>query len=120
MFDPKRNADVLYYLGRAVLGSPDGIPTLLVLAYAALAAAQIARAGSSLGASEHIALAATTVCLILVSAGLYSIYLITPYPLAWHVSTSALRLWQQVLPSALFTIFVALPPAENVLGRNLR
>jgi hypothetical protein len=55
-----------------------------------------------------------------VSAGFYSIYLITPYPLAWHVSTSALRLWQQLLPSALFVIFVALPPAENVLGRNPR
>jgi hypothetical protein len=120
LFNPERHTTILSSLRAAALSFPDRGPTLLLLAYASVAATQIGRSTFSLGASEHTALAASTLCLVLVSVGLYSTYLITPYPLAWHVSSSAPRLGLQFLPSVLFLMFVALPPAENVLGRAPR
>jgi len=120
LFDPERHTAVLSNLKQAALSFPDRVPTLLVFAYAIVAATRIGRATSALGASERSALAACTLCLVLMTVGLYSIYLITPHPIAWHVSSSAPRLWLQFLPSVLFLIFVALPPAENVLGRDPR
>jgi len=118
LLDLERHKEVLFSLGQAALAFPDRVPTLLVFVYSAVAATQIARCRSPLSASEHTALATSTLCLVLMTGGLYSIYLITPYPIAWHVSSSAPRLWLQLLPSVLFVIFVALPPAENVLVRG--
>jgi len=120
MLDPSRHATVFNHLQREASSSPDRLPTFFVFAYAAVAAAQTHRIGSSLRSSERTALAASALCLVLLSAALYSTYLITPYPVDWQITRSAHRLWLQLLPSVLFVIFVALPPAESVLGARQR
>jgi len=115
------HAALLSQLRQAVSSSSDRIPMLLVLCYAVVAAAQGGRGGLlSLPSSERTGWAASALCLILLAGGLYCAYLISPHAIAWQVANSAERLRLQLLPSALFVGFVALPPAERVLGSGRR
>jgi hypothetical protein len=44
--------------------------------------------------------------------GYFLVYLITPYPLAWHLNGSLNRLMLQLWPTALFTFFLWMQPPE--------
>jgi hypothetical protein len=51
---------------------------------------------------------------LLMLAGYYSIYLITPYDLVWHIKSSLQRLFIQLLPSAVFIFFLAINGTVHV------
>jgi hypothetical protein len=55
-----------------------------------------------------------TLMLLLMLAGYYIIYLITPHDLVWHIQTSLQRLFIQLLPSAVFIFFLAINGSLNV------
>jgi hypothetical protein len=49
-------------------------------------------------------LAVPLVTIVCVLAGYFAVYIITPYDLMWHLSTSSDRLMLQVLPSLAYSI----------------
>ncbi len=49
---------------------------------------------------------------VLMLSGYYCIYLITPYDLVWHLSSSLQRLYVQLLPSAIFIFFLSIKKPE--------
>jgi hypothetical protein len=51
---------------------------------------------------------AGTLMVLLMLAGYYSVFLITPHDLAWHIKASLQRLFIQLLPSAVFIFFLAI------------
>ena len=52
--------------------------------------------------------------LVIILAAYFGTYILTPYPLAWHLETSLSRLLLQLWPSMLFALFLWLgTPAEN-------
>jgi hypothetical protein len=56
-----------------------------------------------------------TVCIVF--AGLFSIFIITPYDLSWHLDSTLHRLLLQVWPAFLFTFFlIARPPEETLVA----
>jgi hypothetical protein len=50
--------------------------------------------------------------------GYVTIYVITPYDLAWHVRTSLGRLLMQLWPAVLFTFFLRIAIPERALARS--
>jgi hypothetical protein len=50
-----------------------------------------------------------TISLVLMSAGYYTIYLITPYNLEWHISTSMHRLATHLWPPGILLLMLLLP-----------
>ena len=55
-----------------------------------------------------------TLCIVFV--GLFSIFIITPYDLAWHLDSTLHRLLLQVWPTFLFTFFLIVRPPEETLA----
>jgi hypothetical protein len=99
--DPARYLEI----GRALAaqlwtfgGWPVPVAAVLV-AYAAV----VGRTAGGLSAAGPPALA-----LALILAGYCAAYLLSPYPLGWHLATSLGRLLVQLWPSGLFTLFLAL------------
>ncbi len=56
--------------------------------------------------------------LFLMLSGYFIVYIITPADLEWHLDTSLKRLLLQLLPSAIFTFFLALATPEEVAIRK--
>jgi hypothetical protein len=73
--------------------------TVVLLAYAAA----VGPTAGALSAAGPPALA-----LALILAGYAAAYLVSPYPLGWHIATSLVRLLLQLWPSCLFALFLAL------------
>jgi hypothetical protein len=57
-----------------------------------------------------------TLCIMF--AGLFSIFIITPYDLAWHLESTLHRLLLQVWPTFLFTFFLIVRPPEQTLASS--
>jgi hypothetical protein len=55
--------------------------------------------------------------LIVMLAGYFGIYLITPHDLRWHLLTSLNRLFIQLWPSAIFLCFMIARTPEMALAR---
>lgn len=63
-------------------------------------------------------LSAATVSLLML-AGYFGIYLITPHDLRWHLLTSLNRLFVQLWPAAIFLCFMAARTPEQALVRGV-
>lgn len=55
---------------------------------------------------------------VLMLAGYYGVYLLTPHDLAWHLTTSADRLLVQLWPTAVLAIFLELRSPEEALAEE--
>ena len=51
---------------------------------------------------------------LLMLAGYYFVYLITPYELVWHLTSSLQRLYIQLYPSVLFIFFTAINGSQKI------
>jgi hypothetical protein len=70
------------------------------------------------GQDRPALLTAATV-LILMLAGYFGIYLITPHDLRWHLLTSLNRLFIQLWPGAIFLCFMVVRTPEQALVRGV-
>jgi small-conductance mechanosensitive channel len=70
------------------------------------------------GQDRPALLTAATV-LILMLAGYFGIYLITPHDLRWHLLTSLNRLFIQLWPSAVFLCFMVVRTPEQAVVRGV-
>jgi hypothetical protein len=68
---------------------------------------------------DRPALLTTATVLILMLAGYFGIYLITPHDLRWHLLTSLNRLFIQLWPSAIFLCFMVVRTPEQALVRGV-
>ena len=60
------------------------------------------------------------VVLLLMLAGYFIIYLISPYELNYHLMTSLNRLYMQLWPSAVFLFFMmARMPEDALIGKDV-
>jgi CDP-diglyceride synthetase len=66
---------------------------------------------------DQPALLTAVTALILMLAGYFGIYLITPHDLRWHLLTSLNRLFIQLWPSAIFLCFMIARTPEMALAR---
>lgn len=66
---------------------------------------------------DRPALLTTASVIILMLAGYFGIYLITPHDLRWHLLTSLNRLFIQLWPSAIFLCFMIARTPEMALAR---
>jgi hypothetical protein len=57
-----------------------------------------------------------TICIMFV--GLFFIFIITPYDLAWHLDSALHRLLLQMWPTFLFTFFLIVRPPEQALASS--
>ena len=71
---------------------------------------------------QHEAMATVGLLLGGIAAAYYLVYLTTPYPLDWQLSTSFERLMVQYWPAAIWWVFLAYPvaPAETAAGSRQR
>jgi hypothetical protein len=83
---------------------------LLMFAYYFVARTE---ARSSLDSRYRASLLALAITL----AGYFSIYLITPYDIYWHLRFSLTRLLLQLWPSAIFLFFLAVPRRAGAPAR---
>jgi hypothetical protein len=65
---------------------------------------------------QRPAYAAVSVLLLVQIIGYYAAYLISPYPLAWHLSYSSTRIVLQVFPLILFLVLGASINAEEIFA----
>jgi hypothetical protein len=59
------------------------------------------------------AVLAGAVLLLVATVGFFFVYLVTPWPLAWHIDKSLDRLVAQVLPAWVMVAFLALPAVDR-------
>lgn len=97
LLDLNRHREILLYAVRVTATLVD--PAVVVLALIALV--RFGRA-ASLDAA-----AVAGVALTLTVLGYYTVFLLTPYPLDWHLRTAADRLLVQVWPSVVFAAVLA-------------
>jgi hypothetical protein len=83
------------------------IPGTLLLAAFYLAT----RSQTPSHSTAEIRLPAITLALTLV--GYFAVYLITPYDIYWHLRFSLNRLYLQLWPSAIFLLFLLVPPDDG-------
>ncbi len=75
----------------------------LLIAYALVMGVRVAPAERATAAAAALAVAFTGVAYV-------GAYLISPYPLGWHLATSLPRLAVQLWPASLFAYFLAVNP----------
>lgn len=106
LLDAGRHALVLRSLAATVLQVVHGFAAVLPVCFLLLGRRRA-------GAGEWL-FPALAGCLIL--SGYYATYLVTPYELGWHLSTSADRLIVQLWPLAVLAIFLAMRSPEEALA----
>jgi hypothetical protein len=113
LIDPMRYGMIFTEFGRYISGFggwPLGIFWILVL-YAIVTGFEV---------HDRRELFLMALLPVLQLAGYFSIYLITPHDLDWHLTTSFGRLLMQIFPLALFVLMVALKsPAKSLPGQSL-
>lgn len=57
--------------------------------------------------------------LLLMLSGYFTVYIITPHDLKWHLNTSLERLFLQLLPSVIFIFFMSLNMPEGITKAKL-
>jgi hypothetical protein len=76
--------------------------------------------GMRIDAKDRFNILNTAVVLLLMLAGYFVIYLISPYELNYHLMTSLNRLYMQLWPSAVFLFFMmARTPEEALIGKDV-
>ena len=65
--------------------------------------------------NHHIAIGAASLAIMITAMGYFAIYIVTPRPLEWHLTTSLNRLYLQLWPSFLFTYFLIVRRPEKAI-----
>ena len=96
-----RYVTIAKWLASEVLGFGGWVVMLtpLLLMYLLLA-------GINQERKDRSAIYTGSIALMLMGCGYISVYILTPFDLVWHLSTSLDRLLMQLWPSALFTFFM--------------
>ncbi len=116
--DPSRHLEILRYFGGQLLGFGGwrliGLPFgvfVVLLVYLALARAPQAGVART-----------TTVAAIVLTGvqmlGYYAVYVITPYDLTWHLTTSVERVFLQIFPLVAFAILNLTRTPESIFANN--
>lgn len=79
--------------------------TLLLIAY-------YAAAGKKEHAEPQLGIGTSMLTLALTLAGYFTVYLVTPYDIYWHLRFSLMRLFLQLWPSAIFLFFLMVKTSE--------
>ena len=109
--DPNRYRLIVSFVGRTLVGFGDwrGGVFILLPVYALFSLGQWRPSAKS----QTVSLAAI---LALVAAGYFGIYLITPYPLEWHLTYSIDRLFMHLYPLALLLILLVTRTPEEIFA----
>ena len=91
--------------GTKILHWGDGLMAIF-LGYAIIAGG---RPGKALSGSAHIGL----MVILIMLAGYFAVYILTPHDLNWHLATSLERLLAQLWPVFLFSSFLIFSPVDN-------
>jgi hypothetical protein len=73
-------------------------------------------AGTQIHKQDRSALLMSVTVLLLMLAGYFGVYLITPHDLRWHLLTSLNRLFIQLWPAAIFLCFMIARPFRQILA----
>lgn len=98
--DTTRYWIICKYWARKLIGYGNGLVFILAT-YAALVGMRPDREDR-----RQLAVSVLTLCFML--AGYFTVYLLTPHDLDWHLRTSAKRLFLQLLPAVLFLFFTTI------------
>ncbi len=104
------SAQLLGFGGWSLLGLSVGVFVVL-LVYLALARQPQPQ-------ENHPMVVATVVLLVVQMLGYYAVYVITPYDLTWHLTTSVERVFLQLFPLTAFAIFTLTRTPESVFGSD--
>ncbi len=116
--DLSRHLEILRYFGGqllsfggwSLLGLPIGM-FIVLLVYLVLAREPQAKENRPM-------VVAAIVLLAVQMLGYYAVYMITPYDLTWHLTTSVERVFLQVFPLAAFAILNLTRTPESIFGSN--
>ncbi|HKQ49825.1 MAG TPA: hypothetical protein VJZ71_17255 [Phycisphaerae bacterium] len=97
--DPARYTTIARFFGKALLEFGKSVGPLLAIYWLLV--------GRSHQPSDRRGLTCCLVVVGLMSAGYFSIYLLTPLDLVWHLKTSGHRLILQLFPAALLLVFTS-------------
>jgi hypothetical protein len=97
--DPQRYGVVLRYFGKGFFDFGKGVLPVMAIYWLL--------AGCARPPDERRGLGCCLAALVLLFVCDFCVYIITPHDLAWHLKTSADRLLLQLLPSAMFVVFVS-------------
>jgi hypothetical protein len=97
--DPQRYVVVLRYFGKAFFDFGKGVLPVMAIYWLL--------AGRARSPDERRGLGCCVAALGLMFACDFFVYVVTPHDLPWHLKTSADRLLLQLLPSAMFVVFVS-------------
>ncbi len=118
VLDPSRHIEILRYFGLQLLVFGDwvilGLPVsviLVLLVYLIVARQPLSRSGVPM-------LITALVLLAVQMAGYYAVYLITPYDLTWHLTTSVSRVFLQVFPLIAFFVLIATQTPEAIFQKD--
>jgi hypothetical protein len=104
--DPLRHLTILWFAGKWIFFDPQFAPVALLVALVVVLGRD--------PCGHRMRLADGTTTLFLVACGFYVIYLITPHPLIWHITTSVQRLFLQLWPALVLTALIfARSPVEK-------
>ncbi|HEX8992835.1 MAG TPA: hypothetical protein VF784_14240, partial [Anaerolineales bacterium] len=114
LVDPSRHLEILRFFGTQLLFFGDwlfaGVPVsviLVLLVYLMLAREPLSR--------ERVPMLVTAVILLVVQMlGYYAVYVITPYDLTWHLTTSVSRVFLQVFPLIAFFVLISTRTPETI------
>jgi hypothetical protein len=85
--------------------------TVLLIAY-------YAAAGKKEHAEPQIGMRTSMLTLALTFAGYFTVYLVTPYDIYWHLRFSLMRLFLQLWPSAIFLFFLIVKTSEGEASKG--
>ena len=75
---------------------------------------------AGLGAMRTRAVAFGALTWLLLFAGYVAVYVVTPYPLAWHLSTSIDRVLLQLWPMFVFVYFLIVATPDEIFGSRVQ
>jgi hypothetical protein len=117
LLDASRHAQILaYFAGQLVtFGAWEWMPLAIGIIPILVAYLLLFRGGLTHPERSGLLAAITIVAVQLL--GDYAAFLMTPYPLEWHLSYSTVRLIVQVFPLLVFAVLSASLPVERLLAR---
>jgi len=111
LVDPGRYFDIASELGRRIVPHHRfGLGMACALALYGLC--------MGLGAKRTLGVAFGGLTLLLVLAGYFAVYVVTPYPLEWHMFTSIDRVLLQIWPMFVLVFFLLIATPQESFGQG--
>ncbi|MBN2560100.1 MAG: hypothetical protein JXQ75_04145 [Phycisphaerae bacterium] len=107
-----RYAQVGEFLLRRFISYGEGMPFVLAACFLLL--------GRNPNLRDRRGIALALIVLFLMLSGYFLVYVVTPHDLAWHLRTSAKRLFLHLFPTAVFVFFMLVATPEEASRRPAR